>query len=107
MAKFYGPIGFAVSKETRPGVWQDEIVERNYRGDVNRISRRLQTTDQVNDDITISNEFSILADPFASGNFHSMRYIKYMGARWKVSNVEVKYPRLILTIGGLYNGPTP
>lgn len=107
MAKFYGPIGFAVSKETRPGVWQDEIVERKYRGDVNRISRRLQSTDQVNDDITISNEFSILADPFASGNFHSMRYIKYMGARWKVSNVEVKYPRLILTIGGLYNGPTP
>lgn len=107
MAKFYGPIGFAVSKETRPGVWQDEIVERKYRGDVNRISRRLQSTDQVNDDITISNEFSILADPFANGNFHSMRYITYMGARWKVSNVEVKYPRLILTIGGLYNGPTP
>lgn len=107
MAKFYGPIGFAVSKETRPGVWQDEIVERKYRGDVNRISRRLQSTDQVNDDITISNEFSILADPFANGNCHSMRYVQYMGARWKVSNVEVKYPRLILTIGGLYNGPTP
>lgn len=107
MAKFYGPIGFAVSKETRPGVWQDEIVERKYRGDVNRISRRLQSTDQVNDDITISNEFSILADPFASEHFHSMRYVQYMGARWKVSNVEVKYPRLILTIGGLYNGPTP
>lgn len=104
MAKFFGPIGFATTVETRPGVWTEKIVERNYRGDVIRNSRRLQTTDQVNDDINISNEISIVADPFANGNFHSMRYIGFMGAKWKISSVEVKYPRLILTLGGVWNG---
>ena len=91
MAKFFGPIGFATTVETRPGVWI-------------RNTRRLQTADQVNDDINISNEISIVADPFANGNFHSMRYIGFMGAKWKISSVEVKYPRLILTLGGVWNG---
>lgn len=104
MAKFFGPIGFATTVEIRPGVWTEKIVERNYRGDVIRNTRRLQTADQVNDDINISNEISIVADPFANGNFHSMRYIGFMGAKWKVSSVEVKYPRLILTLGGVWNG---
>lgn len=104
MAKFFGPIGFATTVEIRPGVWTEKIVERNYRGDVIRNTRRLQTADQVNDDINISNEISIVADPFANGNFHSMRYIGFMGAKWKISSVEVKYPRLILTLGGVWNG---
>lgn len=106
MAKFYGPIGYAVSKEVRPGVWEDVITERYYRGEVTRNTRRLQSTDQVNDDIIISNEISILADPFANGNFHTMRYIKFMGTKWKISNVEVEYPRLKLTLGGVYNEQT-
>lgn len=107
MAKFYGPIGYAVSTETRPGVWEDTIKERYYRGDVVRNNRRLQSADKVNDDIEISNQISILADPFANGNFHAMRYVGFMGTRWKITEVEVSYPRLILTIGGVYNGPGP
>ena len=107
MAKFYGPIGYAVSTETRPGVWEDTIKERYYRGDVIRNNRRLQSSDKVNDDIEISNQISILADPFANGNFHAMRYVGFMGTRWKITEVEVSYPRLILTIGGVYNGPGP
>lgn len=107
MAKFYGPIGYAVTKETRPGVWRDVIEERYHRGDVIRNTRRLQSTDKVNDDINISNEISILADPFANGNFHAMRYVGFMGTRWKIENVEVAYPRLLLTLGGVYNGPGP
>lgn len=107
MAKFYGPIGFAVSTEIRTGVWEDVITEHYYCGDVNRNTRRLQSTDKVNDDINISNEISILADPFANGNFHAMRYVGFMGTKWKITNVEVQYPRLILTIGGVYNGPEP
>lgn len=103
MAKFYGPIGYAVTKETRPGVWEEQITERNYYGDVIRNTRRLQSSDQVNDDINVSNEISILADPFANENFHAMRYVVFMGAKWKISSVEVRYPRLILSVGGLYN----
>lgn len=104
MAKFYGPIGYAESVETVPGVWTKQITERNYYGDVIRNTRRLQSADKVNDDIIVSNEISIVADPYAMDHFHSMCYIGFSGTKWKVSNVEVRYPRLLLTLGDLWNG---
>lgn len=104
MAKFYGKIGYASTVETKPGVYEEQIVERSYYGDLIHNTRRLQSADKVNDDINISNEISIVADPYATNNFHTMRYAVFMGTKWKVSNVEVSYPRLILTLGGVYNG---
>lgn len=104
MNKFYGKIGYAITKETTPGVWVEQIVERSYYGDVIRNIRRLQSSENLNDDINVSNEISIVADAFANQNFHSMRYVEYMGTKWKVSSIEVKHPRLILSIGGVYNG---
>lgn len=104
MAKFYGPVGYAVKEETAPGVWEDKIVEYHYYGDLVRNTRRLQTSESLNDDINVANEISIVADPFAMQNFYKMRYVVFMGEKWKVSSVEVQYPRLILTIGGIYNG---
>lgn len=104
MAKYYGKIGYNESVETTPGVWEEKIAERSYYGDLIKNSRRLQSTDKVNDDINISNEISIVADPYATNNFHSMRYAEFMGTKWKITNVEVQYPRLILSLGGLYNG---
>lgn len=104
MAKFYGMIGYEITEETDPGIYEEKIVENVYIGDVIKNSRRLQDTGKVNDDITVSNRISIIADPFANNNFHSMRYVEIMGAKWKITEVEVEYPRLILTIGGLYNG---
>ena len=104
MAKFYGKIGYAETLETSPGVWQEQITERDYFGDLNRNTRTAQSSNQLNDNINISNEISIRADPFANKNFHLMRYVEYMGAKWKITNVEVQYPRLILTVGGVYNG---
>ena len=98
MNKFYGKIGYAISEETVPGVWVERIVERSYYGDVIRNIRRLQSSENLNDNINISNEISIVADAFANQNFHSMRYVEYMGTKWKVSSIEVKYPRLILKI---------
>jgi hypothetical protein len=103
MAKFYGIIGFGETVETRPGVWVEQITEKPYYGDLTRNTRKLQSSENLNDDINIANEISIVADPFANNNFHSMRYVEFMGAKWKISNVEVQHPRLILTIGGLYN----
>ena len=103
MAKFCGVIGYAVTKETEPGIWEEQIVEVEYFGDVIRNTRRINAPGKVNDDISISNQISIIADPFANNNFHAMRYVVFMGAKWKVSEVTVEYPRLILTIGGLYN----
>ena len=103
MAKFYGKVGYADTSETAPGVWTEVITEREYYGDVLRISRRLQSTDQLNDDIIIDNEFSIISDPFAQQNFHTMRYIEWMGVKWKITKVNVQSPRLILSVGGVYN----
>lgn len=104
MAKFYGSIGYAEQKETNPGVWEEEITERSYFGDLIRNARRLESSNSINDDININNEISIVADQFAYQNFYKMRYVVFMGAKWKISNVEVQHPRLILTIGGVYNG---
>ena len=104
MAKYYGKIGFAESVESAPGVHVEKIVERNYYGELFRNSRRLQSANQLNDNINISNEISIVADPYADKNFHMMRYIEFMGTKWKISNVEVQPPRLILTAGGVWNG---
>lgn len=104
MAKWYGVIGYAETVETSPGVWEEQITERNYYGDLIRNTRRLQTTDQVNDNINVANEISIVADPFAINTFHQMRYAAFMGTRWKITNVDVQYPRLILSLGGEYNG---
>lgn len=104
MAKFCGAIGYAVTEETKPGVWKEQITERMYFGDLTRNTRKLQSTDQLNDDINVANEISIVADPFANENFHSMKYVEFMGAKWKITSVEVQYPRLILTVGGVYNG---
>lgn len=104
MAKFYGPIGYAETKETSPGVWTEEITERKYSGDILRNSGRWQPGQNLNDDLNVNNTISIIADAYAYQNFHTMRYIKWMGASWKISNIDVQRPRLILTIGGVYNG---
>ena len=104
MAKWFGKIGYAVTSETRPGIWEEVIVERKYYGDMTRNSRRLQSASHVNDDININNELSIISDPYAMNSFHAMRYAEFMGTKWKITNVEVQYPRLILSLGGLYNG---
>ena len=103
MPKFYGKIGFAESVETAPGVWEEPIVERNYYGEVVRNTRKMVTSNHLNDDISISNEISIIADPYAKDNFHSMRYVEFMGTTWEINSVEVQYPRLILSLGGVYH----
>lgn len=104
MAKFCGIIGYEITVETEPGVYEEKLVENQYYGDVIKNTRRLQETGDVNPGITISNRFSIIADPFANNNFHAMRYVEFMGTKWKITDVDVQYPRLILSIGGIYNG---
>lgn len=103
MAKWFGKIGFAETKETKPGVWEEIITVREYYGDVTRNTRRFQSSENLNDNIVVSNDISIVADPYAIQNFHSIRYIEFMGAKWKINNAEVSYPRLILTLGDIYN----
>ena len=106
MAKFYGAIGYAETVETSPGVHEEVITERMYSGDLLRNKRRLQSTDQLNDNVNVANEISILSDPFAYQHFHEMRYVELWGTKWKITDVDAtQYPRLILNVGGVYNGP--
>ena len=104
MAKFYGSIGFTETEETSPGIYSEQVNERNYYGDIIRNVRSLQTADQLNDNINISNIISIIADPYANDHSHSMKYATWQGTKWKISSVEVQYPRLLLTLGGVYHG---
>lgn len=106
MAKYYGPIGYGTSEETSPGVWEDKINERNYYGDVIRNTRRLDNGEKVNNDLSVGNSISIMADAYAMNHFFAIRYIKWAGTLWLVSEVEVQSPRLVLRLGGVYNGPT-
>lgn len=104
--KFYGQVGFWVGEEeTGVDIWESVIVERDYYGDVLRNSRRFQeTTGHLNDDLVVSNQISILSDLYAQQNWASIRYVIWNGQKWKVTRVEINYPRIILEVGGIYNG---
>lgn len=107
MAKYYGNIGFGESREQAPGVWEDVIIEKPYYGDVIRDTLEVEAHEKVLNDLRTGNSFSILADGYAENNFFAMRYIQWAGALWAIRQVEVRRPRLIIRIGGVYNGPTP
>lgn len=103
MAKFYGNIGFAEQIEIRPGIWDEQIIERPYYGDLMRNTYVGQSPTGVNPNITISNNISIVADLYANKNTQYMKYVEFMGAKWQITNIEIQYPRIILTVGGIYN----
>lgn len=109
MARFRGEVGYGdtVKDEANPGVWKDIITEVVYQGDIIRNVRQLEQSDQVNPDINIANSISIVADEFALNNFLKIKYVRWVGVLWSVPSVEVRHPRLILTLGKVYNGPTP
>lgn len=104
MAKWFGKVGYADSRETSPGIWKDVIVEHSYYGDIVRNIKNLENGQKVIDDIGVTVSISIVADPYAYSNFHTIKYVEYMGNKWKVSSVDPQYPRLVLALGGLYNG---
>ena len=107
MARFSGRIGYGESVETAPGVWEDQIVECSYYGDVVRNARNLREGENLNFDLSVQNSISIVADAYANDHFFAIRYVEWAGALWTVSSVEVQSPRLLLRLGEVYNGPTP
>lgn len=104
MAKYYGAIGYVIPTETSPGVWEDDVTEKNYRGDIILNQQRWQPADKVNDDFNVDNSISIIADDFAYKHFGYIKYIVWYGQKWKIQSLSINRPRLVLQIGGLYNG---
>lgn len=106
--KFFGKVGYAdESVETSPGVWKDVVVEYEYYGDVVRNTRKLSEGENLNNDLTVGNSIRIVADAYANEHFFAIRYVEWAGALWKVADVIVESPRLLLRLGGVYNGPRP
>lgn len=105
--RFYGVVGYATQTEIRPGVWEDSITEKPYFGDVIRPARQVEPGEGVNDNLTVTHSISVVADAFATEHFFAIRYVRWSGILWKVTEVEVQRPRLILRLGGVYNGPVP
>ena len=104
--KFYGKIGFGETVEKDDGIWVDTIIEKDYYGDILKNVKRSEDAAKVNDDISISNQLSIVSDPYLTSHFHAIKYVTMFGTNWKVTSVEVQFPRLLLTLGGVYNGQT-
>lgn len=102
MAKYYGMIGFATQEETKPGVWEDVIVERPYKGDVLRNGRRYDRSEDINDNFTITNQFSIVSDAFLYSHVPALRYLEYMGSKFKIVSAEIDRPRVTISVGGVY-----
>lgn len=104
MAKFSGKIGYAIQVESKPGVWTNQIVEKSYRGDFVLKQQRWETTEAVNNNLTLDNSVSIIADPYAYTNLGFMKYIIIGGKKWKISSLTINRPRIVIQIGGIYNG---
>ena len=106
MSKCSGKIGYIRTGETQPGVWEDLTPEEKpYTGDLIKDNRRFSTNQTTpNDNLTINNTISIVSNKFMLDNLAFMKYITFMNSKWKISSVDISYPRIIITLGGLYNG---
>lgn len=102
--KFFGKIGFTYDEETAPGVWESKSVEQEAYGDVLSNVRRWENNGQVNDDLNVSNQLSIVASRFIYEHLGAMRYVDWNGTKWQVRSAEIVRPRVILNLGGVYNG---
>lgn len=102
--RFYGTVGFVETQKVSPGVYQPVLIaERQYYGDVLRWSPRTETSnDKANDEINVNNQISILADPFANNHLTALKYVVWLGVKWRIRDVTVNYPRLTLEIGDIY-----
>lgn len=104
MTKCAGKIGYALAVEKQPGVWTEDIVEKKYYGEIVKDNRRLTDQGEVNSSININNNISVVANDFVLYNMAFMRYITFMNSKWKINSVDIKPPRIIISLGGLYNG---
>lgn len=100
--KWFGQIAFTVQSENEAGITTETLVIRDYYGDLLKVYKN-DENNQVNLNFNVRNRISVLADPFAMNTFHSIAYITFMGAKWRVSGVEVQFPRLLIDLGDVYN----
>lgn len=100
---WYGQIAFSHQTKDETGVVDDHPILKNYYGQVIRNSKRDQLQN-INPNLSITNQISVIADPFLETSFHDILYVTFMGSKWRVSSVEVQpnNPRLTINISELY-----
>lgn len=104
MRKIHGKIGYATETETYPGVWEETIIERDYYGELVKNRANIERNNSANGNITFASNISIIADQYVTRYFHNIRYVTYLGTKWSVTSIEPDYPRMLLSIGSVYNG---
>lgn len=103
--KFSGEVGFQFpSIEVAVDIWKPQIITKHYTGDLLKNTRRNQAFQYQNDNITLNNRISIICDMYMKENFPYIKFIVWNGVKWKVTSVDISYPRLTIEIGGVYNG---
>lgn len=103
MSKFYGKIGYGKTIDTGSGIWEEQIIEKEYSGDIIKNVNKIQSSNDINDGLSFTNIISIVADLYANENFQYMKYVIFKGMKRKILELDIQYPRIILTIGGVYN----
>jgi len=107
MNKWVGVIGFAVNEETAPGVWEDTITEKKLTGDIIDVRVRRSDSQDINTNVNVSAKISVVINPYLRDHLDKLRYLSYFGSYWKISDISVEFPRLVISLGGVYNGPRP
>lgn len=105
--RYFGKVGFGIPTDLGDGVWSDDMIERAYKGVINNAVQSVQESDKVNDDVRLQHRIEIMADAFAQENYSRIKYVELTGSLWTVQSVEIQRPRLLLTVGGPWNGRTP
>lgn len=103
MAKCSGKIGFALTVETSPGVFEERIVEKPYKGNITQLNAHVEDENSINSNFRINNNISVVANKYFLENLGHMRYVTYKGLPFKITSFQVIPPRLIFSLGSVYN----
>lgn len=97
-------LGFSEkNKEVRPGVWKMQPEEVTHRAKLLTYNKDYDSGEEVNDDLKLRNRYEIVMKD-KKLDYQDMRYVIVKGTKWKVSALEFLEVRIIITLGGVYNG---
>lgn len=106
MARFYGTVGFmqTVEDDSRPGMYFEKITEYPKRyGDILTNKWNSSPGKSINDDFKVANRISVVCNKKMISEAQFARYIIWNNVKWEITSVDIEPPRLIFTLGGIYN----
>lgn len=103
--KFSGKAGFRIDDvEIEPGVYKPQVVVKAIKGSVVSNSYQHQNSDKSTiDNVRITNQLSIVANQFLNKHITNLMYVEFQGVKWKVESFDIQPPRVVVSLGGVYN----